>query len=58
MTSQSCVEENTESAIPEWIDENLIVETMRVWSPRYGHALTTDEAVEILLAFGRLVDAL
>ena len=42
---------------PEWIDDELIEQTKAVWSPRYGRALTTPEAVEILLAMGRLIDA-
>lgn len=45
-------------ALPAWITELLIAETKAVWSPQYGRSLTTDEAVEILLSFGRLLDAL
>jgi hypothetical protein len=31
-----------------WMTDELIAETKRVWSPRYGRDLSTDEAVEIL----------
>ena len=31
-----------------WMTDELIAETQRVWSPRYGRDLSTDEAVEIL----------
>jgi len=58
MTSLVGASERGESALPEWIDERLILETKQVWSPRYGRALTTEEAIEILLTFGRLLDAL
>ena len=44
--------------LPEWIDAKLIAETKAVWSPFYGHSLTTAEAVEILLSIGRVMDAL
>lgn len=43
---------------PDWIDDHLVEETKAVWSPRYGRSLTTAEAVEILLSFGRLIDAI
>lgn len=51
-------ETRTEPATPSWITEPLIVETKAVWSPKYGRLLTTREAIEILLTFGRLLDAL
>ena len=43
---------------PEWIDDRLVEETKAVWSPRYGRALTTAEAIEILVSVGRLIDAI
>jgi len=45
-------------ALPVWISEQVIAETKEVWSPKYGHALTTEEALEILLSMGRLLDAI
>lgn len=44
--------------LPDWIDAKLIQETKAAWSPLYGRALTTAEAVEILLSVGRIIDAL
>ncbi len=32
--------------------------TRRVWEPRYGHALSDTEIVEMLLGVGRLFDVL
>lgn len=47
-----------ESTLPIWISDQLVAETKAAWSPKYGRTLTTPEAIEILLSFGRLLDAL
>lgn len=46
------------SALPDWIDDQLIAQTIAVWSPLYGRSLTNAEAIEILLSVGRLIDAI
>ena len=46
------------SARPEWITDQLIAETIAVWSPYYDHELTTAEALEILTNMGRILDAI
>lgn len=46
------------AAPASWIDDQLIAETKEVWGPKYGRALTTAEAIEILQNMGRLLDAL
>jgi hypothetical protein len=42
----------------EWISDELIVDTRRVWSAAYGRVISTDEAVEILNNVRRLADVL
>ena len=42
----------------EWISDELIRDTQRVWSPRYGRDLSEEEAVEILMNVKRLAEAL
>lgn len=41
-----------------WISDELIRDTQRVWSPRYGRDLSEDEAVEILMNVKRLAELL
>lgn len=45
-------------ARPEWVDDELLAKTVDVWSRIYGRSLTSAEAIEILLNFGRLIDAI
>lgn len=45
-------------ATPDWIDEDLVKETIRVWQPYYSGPLTPEDAVEILLNVGQLFGAL
>lgn len=42
----------------EWITDDMIEDTRRHWSPRYGYELSDDDAVEILMnikRFGQLL---
>ena len=65
---QSCIAgESTRQAISgvdeaihfhPWITRELFEETRRVWSIKYGHELTDDEVLEILLNVHRLAEAL
>lgn len=41
-----------------WITDEAIADTIRVWAPYYGGKLTESEAVEILMNFMNLIDAL
>ena len=43
---------------PAWITQPLIAATIEAWQADYDHKLTTDDAVEILLMFDRLVGVL
>ncbi len=43
---------------PAWITPELLLKTIRVWSPRYRENLTSERAVAILLNAGKLFDAL
>lgn len=45
-----------ESVHPSWIDAKLIELTILTWSPFYGRELTRQEAIEILVNFGMLID--
>jgi len=45
-------------ATPDWIDEELVRKTMRVWQPRYSGPLTPEDAVEILVNVGQLFGAM
>lgn len=40
------------------LTDDLIAETQRVWSPYYGHDLSTEEAVEILRNVKRFAEVL
>ena len=39
-----------------WITQELIDDTIRVWSPAYDHRLNDTDAVEILVNVGRWAD--
>jgi hypothetical protein len=41
-----------------WITRELFEENRRVWSKEYGHELSDDEVLEILLNIRRLAEAL
>ena len=41
----------------EWITGELIEDTRRVWSPRYGRPITPTEAVEILVNVKKVAEA-
>jgi hypothetical protein len=42
--------------IPTWITEEIIFQTIRVWQPYYDEKVSEQDAVEILMAFSRLLD--
>ena len=43
---------------PAWITDELLAETIDVWTQAYGRTVGGDEAVEILVNVGRLAEAL
>ena len=43
---------------PPWITEDLVAHTARVWQSYYDEPLTREDAVEILINVGNLMDAL
>jgi hypothetical protein len=43
---------------PAWVTEELLSDTIVAWQPYYAEDLTADDALKILLAAGRLFDAL
>jgi hypothetical protein len=42
----------------QWLSDERIVETRRVWSKAYGRVISEDEAVEILMNVRRLAEVL
>lgn len=46
------------SAYPAWVREDLIQATLAIWQPYYEARLTRQDAVEMILAASRLLDAL
>lgn len=58
MSCPATRQNNRHTAMPSWITAAMIAETIAVWSPYYGHELTTAEAIEILMSVGRLIDTL
>lgn len=45
-------------ASASWISEDLLRDTLETFSAVYGYTLTRDEAAEILLNVGLLLDSL
>ena len=43
---------------PDWVTGELLAETIAAWQPYYAEDLTADQALEILLAAGRLFEVL
>lgn len=42
----------------EWMSDELIADTRRVWSAAYGQVISADEALEILMNVRRLAEVL
>ena len=45
---------NVPAGVPSWITADLILQTLKVFQPRYPTPLTLDDAVAMLLTVGRL----
>lgn len=43
---------------PNWVTEDLIRATLKVWQPYYDVPLTRDDAIGIIIAAGRLFGSL
>lgn len=43
---------------PLWITPELIALTLQVWQPYYEQPLTAENALEILMGAGRMIDVL
>ena len=41
-----------------WVSDELIAETQRLWSARYGREIARDEAIEILVNIRRFAEML
>ena len=44
--------------LPQWVTDDWIDETIRVWQPYYKDPLTINDAVEIILSWDRLLKVL
>ena len=42
---------------PGWVTPELLRDTLDTWQPRYHERLTVADALDILLAVSRLIDA-
>ena len=42
--------------LPSWITSELIEKTLAVWQPYYVERLSTEDAVDMLLSAGRLLN--
>ena len=42
----------------EWISDELIQKTLRVWQPYYAQPLTREDAIEMITNVGRLFSVL
>jgi hypothetical protein len=40
--------------VAEWISDELIQTTLRVWQPYYAEPLTREDAIEMITTVGRL----
>ena len=57
-TVQSAGEANVPPGAPGWITPELVDDTIQTWGPYYIDPLTADDALEILLSVGNLIDLL
>lgn len=51
-------QQSNQQGLPDWISPDLIEATIEVWQPSYSERLTAEDAIEILLGVGILLDAL
>lgn len=47
----------SESTLPDWITNELIKLTNRAWAKRSSTSLSKDEAAQLILTIGRVLDA-
>lgn len=45
-------------AVPSWVTDELVEQTIRVWQPYYAIPLTREDAIEMIQEVGRLLDVL
>jgi hypothetical protein len=41
---------------PDWVTEDLIIETLETWQPYYNGSLTVEDALEILIGVTKLFE--
>jgi hypothetical protein len=44
------------SLLPAWVDQSFIRQTIEVFQPRYSHKLTPEDALDMILNVGHLLD--
>jgi len=57
-TEDPCKDCEVPGGVPTWMTEEILCQTIRVWQPHYQEKLTKEDAVEILMAFSRLLDCI
>lgn len=57
-TEDPCKDCEVPDGVPNWLTEEIICETIRVWQPKYQEKLTNKDAVDILMTFSRLLDCI
>jgi len=51
-------ENRRRTPVSEWVDDELLAYTRRVWSKYHGRVVSTDEALEMLMNVKRLAEVI
>jgi len=46
------------SDLPDWVSDDLVKKTIKIWQPYYPNQLTREDAMAIIKNVGRLIDCL
>jgi len=57
-TSEAAVAAGKAGWRPKWVTPELVNDTLALWQPYYGGNLTEEDAVEILVAVGGVLDGI
>jgi hypothetical protein len=49
---------NVPLGAPAWVTPDLLAMTIEIWQPHYKTPLTEDDALQIILNVGRLLDSI
>jgi len=51
-------DQRSRSELPDWVSEDLIRKTVKIWQPYYLNGLTRDDAIAIIKNVGVLFECL